>query len=375
MDTQIGKKIYQSAGFNATVLNPFPQKELSNIPQSILLKTNEAERIIGKLDGVTYDLPDIDFFLKMFATKEATDSSHIEGTKATLIDALKQKVQDIKKPSDVDDISYYVKALNYGVKRLKGFPVSLRFIREIHKTLMEGARATHHSNPGEFRRTQNYIGGTKPSDALFVPPPVNEIQQALDDFEKFLYLKNIPPLIHLGLIHSQFETIHPFLDGNGRTGRILITLLLCEKQILEKPVLFLSSFFKKHRQEYYQKLNDYHHNGKVENWIDFFLSAVLETAKESIKVSKEIKKLREEDMNQMQSLGKRESTSSVKVLSHLFAEPIVDTSLIMKWTSFTRPGAIQLINRFIKLNILEEITDSNHSKIYVYKRYINIFTK
>ena len=374
MDTQIGKKIYQPAGFDATVLNPFPQKELLNIPHSILLKTNEAERVIGKLDGVTYDLPDIDFFLKMFATKEAADSSHIEGTKATLIDALKQKVQDIKKPSDVDDISYYVKALNYGVKRLKDFPVSLRFIREIHKTLMEGARATHHSNPGEFRRTQNYIGGTKPSDALFVPPPVNEMKQALDDFEKFLYLKNIPPLIHLGLIHSQFETIHPFLDGNGRTGRILITLLLCEKQILEKPVLFLSSFFKKHQKEYYQKLNDYH-NGKVENWIDFFLSAVLETAEESIKVSKAIKKLREEDMNQMQSLGKRESTSSVKVLSHLFAEPIVDTSLIMKWTSFTRPGAIQLINRFMKLNILEETNDSNHSKIYFYKKYINIFTK
>ena len=269
MNVEIGKKIAQPGGFSALVLNPFPQKELFNIPQGILLKAAEADRLVGKLDGITHTLPDVDFFLHMFLMKDATASSQIEGTKATIIDALEKDANVAHKKTDADDILYYIRALNYGIKKLGELPLSLRLIRGIHKELMIGARSTHFSDPGEFRRSQNYIGGTKPGNALFVPPPVFEMNQALGDFEKFLYEGKLLPLIHIGLMHAQFETIHPFLDGNGRAGRLLITLLFYHQKLLEKPVLFLSSCFKKHQQVYYQKLNDYH-NGIVESWIIFF---------------------------------------------------------------------------------------------------------
>ena len=223
------------AGFSVLVLNPFPQKELLNVPTDILLRSGEAERLIGKLDGITHILPDVDFFLHMFVAREATTSSQIEGTKANLIEALEQEAEIINKTRDADDILYYIKALNYGIKRLDKLPLSLRLIREIHKKLMTGARSTHFSSPGEFRKSQNYIGGTGPSKALFVPPPVNEMKQVLHDFEKFLHEeKKHPPLIHIGLMHAQFETIHLFLDGNGRTGRLLITLLFFPAKAFRK---------------------------------------------------------------------------------------------------------------------------------------------
>ena len=379
MNIEIGKKVYQpEGGFSALVLNPFPQKKLFNIPQPLLLKAVRAERLIGKLDGATHNLPDVNFFLKMFITKDATASSQIEGTKATLIEALKHTAKIEDKKTDADDIFYYIKALNYGIKRLTqdDFPLSLRLIKEMHKQLMTGARTTHPSNPGEFRKSQNYIGGTKPSNALFVPPPAHEIMKALNDFEKFLYQDDkLLDLIHIGLTHAQFETIHPFLDGNGRTGRLLITLLFYHKKLLEKPTLFLSSWFKKHQQLYYQRLNDYH-NSKVESWIDFFLTAVLETAEEAIDILNKIRKLRDKDMEKLHSLGKREAKSGIKVLSKLFAGPIVTTTIIMKWTGFSRQGAIKLIERFISLKILKPINShSKFQKIYIYKSYVDIFQK
>ena len=373
MDVEIGKKIAQSGGFSALVLNPFPQKGLFHIPFDILLKVTEADRLVGKLDGITHTLPDVDFFLHMFLMKEATVSSQIEGTKATIIDALEKDAGIAYKKTDADDILYYVKALNYGIKKLDELPLSLRLIRGIHKTLMTGARSTHFSNPGEFRRSQNYIGGTKPENADFVPPPVHEMNQALGDFEKFLHEKKRLPLLHIGLMHAQFETIHPFLDGNGRTGRLLITLLFYHQKLLEKPVLFLSSWFKKHQQVYYQKLNDYH-NGKVDSWILFFLDAVIETGNESIKISKEIRKLRDEDMAKIQSLAKRESESGIRVLSHLFHSPIVTTKRVMDWTHFTRAGAQKVIDRFISIDILKPVINkSSYDKVYIYKKYLEIF--
>ena len=373
MNVEIGKKIAQSGGFSALIPNPFPQKGLFHIPPNILLKTAEADRLVGKLDGITHTLPDVEFFLHMFLMKDATASSQIEGTKATIIDALEKDANVAHKKTDADDILYYVKALNYGIKEQDKLPLSLRLIRGIHKELMMGARATHFSDPGKFRRSQNYIGGTKPENAEFVPPPVHEMKQALGDFEKFLYERKMLPLLHIGLMHAQFETIHPFLDGNGRTGRLLITLFFYHQKLLERPVLFLSSWFKKHQQVYYQKLNDYH-NGKVENWILFFLDAVIETANESIKISKQIRELRDKDMTKIQSLAKRESDSGVKVLSHLFHSPVITTRKVMDWTLFTRAGAQKVIDRFVSMKILKPvIRKSSYDRIYIYKNYIDIF--
>lgn len=378
MNVEIGKNIKQKEGFSAFVPNPFPPNGLFGISSDILLKTAEAGRLVGKLDGGTTEnaLPDVDFFLRMFVAKDATSSAQIEGTRATIIDALETESGVATKETDAEDIIYYIKALNYGIKRLNNLPLSLRLIKEIHSQLMTGARSNHFADPGEFRRSQNWIGGTRPDNAHFVPPPVSEMNSALNDFEKFLHEeKDVLPLIHIGIMHAQFETIHPFLDGNGRTGRLLITLLLCHRKLLERPVLFLSSYFKKHQKIYYQKLDDYN-SGNVQSWIDFFLDGVIEIAEESIEISRKIRRLRDEDMIKIQALAKRESESGVKVLSRLFGLPIVNTARIMKWTGFTRAGAQGVIDRFIKLGILEVRDEKTaYDRSYIYRKYVNIFLK
>lgn len=376
MKINIGTNINQKEGYSAFIPAPFSTAIGLDLPQSILLKSAEAERLVGKLDGITHTLPDVDFFLYMFVTKDAASSAQIEGTKATMVDAIEMNAGIATKDTDADDILFYIKALNYGTERLKSFPLSLRLIREIHSELMTGARSTHFADPGEFRHSQNWIGGTSPSSALFVPPPVNEMNIALNEFEKFLREeKNTLPLVHIALVHSQFETIHPFLDGNGRTGRLLITMLLCHRELLERPVLFLSSFFKKNHKLYYDKLHGYH-EGKVMEWFDFFLEGVIETANESIRTSKEITNLRDDDMAKLLSLARRESESGVLVLRKLYAQPIITTRIIMEWTDFTRAGAQKLIDRFIALGILEPWRDEkSYDRKYIYKRYLDIFTK
>ncbi len=376
MNVEIGKNISQSEGFSAFVPNKFPPEELFSVSQKILIKAAEADRLIGKLDGITHVLPDVDFFLNMFVAKDATSSSQIEGTKATIVDAIKLDAGVVGKETDAEDILYYIQALNYGIKRLNNFPLSLRLIREIHKKLMLGARSTHFSDPGEFRRSQNWIGGTSPSNALFVPPPVEEMKHALDDLEKFLHNEeSVLPIIHIALSHAQFETIHPFLDGNGRTGRLLITMLLCHRNLLERPVLFLSSYFKKHQKVYYQKLNNYH-DGDVEAWVDFFLDGVIETANESIEISKQIRALRDKDMAKIQVLAKRESESGILVLSKLYANPIITTRTVMDWTGFSRPGAQKVIDRFIAMDILKpQKEEGAYDQSYEYTKYLKIFVK
>jgi len=312
----------------------------------------------------------------MFVAKDATSSAQIEGTRATIVDAIELESGVAPKETDANDILYYIKALDYGTKRLNDLPLSLRLIREIHSQLMTGARSTHFSDPGEFRKSQNWIGGTKPDNAQFAPPPIEEMKRALDDLEKFLHKeKEVIPLIHIGITHGQFETIHPFLDGNGRTGRLLVTLLLCHRNLLERPVLFLSSYFKKHQKVYYQKLDDYH-NGNIESWMDFFLDGVIETAQNSIEISRQIRELRDTDMANIQSLAKRESESGILVLSRLFGLPIVSTSRIMGWTGFTRAGAQGVIDRFIKLGILEAQEEKGtYDRSYIYRKYVDIFLK
>jgi Fic family protein len=291
------------------------------------------------------------------------------------MDALEMNAGINTNDTDADDILHYIQALNYGTKRLNDFPFSLRYIRELHRELMNGARSSQFSDPGEFRKSQNWIGGTNLQNAAFVPPPVHAMQDALGDLEKFIHNHQIIPVLQAGLLHAQFETIHPFLDGNGRTGRLLITLFLFERAILEMPVLFVSSYFKKHQQLYYEKLNAYH-NGKVNEWLQFFLDAVIDTAKESIDTSKKINELREKDMRKIQALGKREAASGVSFLQHLYKNPVTSNAMIVAALKFSRSGAAKLLDRFIQLDILKPLDESvTYGKTYRYKNYIDIFNE
>lgn len=374
MKIDLGKNIKQQGGFYAFVPNTFPPEGIFEFSMTTMIKADEARGSIAKLDGITHQLPDVEFFLSMFVAKDATSSAQIEGTRATMVDALEANAGIDVNDSDADDILYYIKAFNYGIKRLEKLPFSLRFIKELHEKLMIGARSTQFANPGDFRSSQNWIGGTSPSSALFVPPPVVEMQRSLNDFENFLHNKKATlPLIHTALMHAQFETIHPFLDGNGRTGRLLVTMMLMGRELLESPVLFLSSYFKKHQKVYYQKLNGYH-DGKVEDWVNFFLDGVIEISNNSIDICKNITELYRKDMCKIQALGKKESESGVKVLEKLYGQPIISSKTIMDWTKYTRAGAIRVIERFVKLDILYPLNEKEtYDKSYGYKDYINLF--
>lgn len=372
---KIGTVQQQPTGYKAFIPDDFPPKQGFTFSSKIIQKASTATLLLGKLDGITQLLPDLDFFLFMYIRKDAASSSQIEGTKATMIDAIEAEASTAEKlPEDVDDILHYIRALNYGLVRLKDFPLSLRFIKEVHKELMKGARSSHFSDPGNFRRSQNWIGGTTPNNAHFVPPPVHEMEKALGDLEKFLHKKDdLLPILKTGIVHAHFETIHPFLDGNGRTGRILITLFLWLEGLLDRPVLFLSAFFKKHQKLYYDRLDKYR-GGEIEEWLDFFLDGVSEVSREAVETVKQITILREDDMRKVQSLGKTTAESSIKILPQLFRLPIVNIRTIQKWTGFSRQGAQNVIDRFVKLNILE-LKDENkaYGRSYIYKKYVNIF--
>jgi len=376
--TELGKNIKQIQGFKSFIPHPFPPKEGFDWDFHLIKKTDQATRLLGKLDGITKLLPDADFFLLMYLRKDAASSSQIEGTQATMIDAIAAEAKvSAHIPKDVDDILHYIKALNYGMKRMvdDDFPVSLRFVRELHSKLMDQARATQFSDPGEFRKSQNWIGGTRPDNARFVPPPVPEMHRALDDLERFMQADDSTlTLIKAALIHAQFETIHPFLDGNGRTGRMLITFYLWKEGFLEKPVLFLSSFFKKHQELYYEKLLGYQKNGRVDEWVGFFLEGVIEVANEAIDIVGKITALREEDMAKIQKLGKRSAESAALLLPKLYGQPVINVALAQKWTGFTRAGAQTVINRFMAMGILSpKDQDKKYGQSYIYKKYTDIF--
>lgn len=376
---ELGKYIEQKQGFKAYIPSPFPPPEGFVWESSLLKMADEATRLLGKLDGITKLLPDADFFLLMYLRKDAASSSQIEGTQATMIDAIEAEAKvRTNIPADVDDILHYIQALNYGMKRMMkdDFPLSLRFIRELHAELMDQARATHFSDPGEFRKTQNWIGGTRPGNAVFVPPPVPEMHQALSDLERFLHAQDSTlTLIKAALIHAQFETIHPFLDGNGRTGRMLITFYLWKEGFLEKPVLFLSSFFKKHQELYYDRLLGYQKQSKVAEWVDFFLEGVIEISQEAIQIVGKITALREKNILKIQKLGKRAYESAALVLPRLYGQPIVNVALVQKWTGFTRAGAQTVVNRFVDMGILSpKDADKKYGQSYIYKKYTDIFS-
>lgn len=375
MKLRLGEIKKQPSGYSAFIPNDFPPRDPWDFSKNLLMKHATAQRLVGKLDGVTQQLPDVDFFLSMYIRKDAASSSQIEGTQATMIHVIEAEAKTTESyPADVDDIRHYIKALNYGLERLEKLPLSLRFIRELHRKLLAGARATQFSDPGEFRKTQNWIGGTTPANAHFVPPPPDEMTRALGDFEKFLHDRGeLLTLLKIGIAHAQFETIHPFLDGNGRTGRLLITVMLWLEGLLEKPVLFLSSYFKKHQSVYYDRLNGYR-NGEVEAWLDFMLDGVIEIAGQAIETARRISEIRQEDLGKMGTLGKPAAESGVLVLRNLYSLPIVNVNVIKEWTGFTRKGALGVINRFVELEILEQKDKAaTYGRSFIYRRYVDAF--
>ncbi|EKD76162.1 MAG: Filamentation induced by cAMP protein Fic [uncultured bacterium] len=314
----------------------------------------------------------------MYVRKEAALSSEIEGTKATMSDSIRAEIEMTKDiPEDVDRILHYIKAMNYGLKRLETLPLSLRLIREVHKTLLQGTGDAPGKTPGEFRRSQNWIGGASPQTASFVPPPASEINQALYDLEKFMHdTSDLSPLIKTALLHAQFETIHPFLDGNGRTGRLLVTFYLCQQGILERPTLYLSEFFKRHRRLYFDLLEGYHNRNEIVPWVNFFLEGIADVAAKAVDTSKKINDLRETDMAKIHALGGRRSKTGMAVLRNLYKLPIVNVGKVAEWAGLSRQGANTLTAELVKIGILEQRNrKTTYGRDFEYRNYLRLFTK
>ena len=334
-------------------------------------KLDEASYLLGKLDGAANLLPDVGIFLYMFIRKEAVLSSQIEGTQSSLSDLLLFELKE--KPGvpvdDVQEVSNYVAAMTYGLKRLEeGFPLSLRLLREIHAELLAKGRGSG-KNPGEFRHSQNWIGGTRPGNAFFVPPPPEEAVKCMGELEKFLHDESVPLLVKAALSHVQFETIHPFLDGNGRVGRLLITLLLCNGGMLKQPLLYLSCYFKSHRQYYYDLLNGVRENGDWERWLDFFLDAVIETSKESHENILTLHDQIRGDREKIAALG-RAATSALAVHQAMLRHPIADIAKLKGLTGLTNATIGSALNRLLELGIIEETTGNKRNRLFCYDRYM-----
>jgi Fic family protein len=372
---RVGKYVQQlsgSARYSAFVpaFLPFPLK-VDPVLDDLLAKANLA---LGRLDGIAEVVPDVDFFIFMYVRKEATLSSQVEGTQATFADVLKAeaKIENSEVHKDVDEILNYINAMNYGLKRLGSFPLSLRLIKEIHEQLLHGVRGEY-KTPGEFRHSQNWVGGPTIETASYMPPPHQELLPLLGNLEKFLYDKSpMPALIKIGLIHSQFENIHPFLDGNGRVGRLLVTFYLCQQGILKKPLLYLSEFFKINRREYFDKLNATHKEDDIEGWLKFFLTGVAQTANNAVAVARRIVALREKDLTLIGALG-RSTERGMKLLNELYKSPMIRISDAERITTLENPNALALVNKFVKAGILKEITGRRRDRVFAYQAYINLF--
>ena len=339
---------------------------------------SEADRYIGRLDAFSELIPDIDFFIKMHITKEATVSSKIEGTQTSFKEAL-IKVDDInpEKREDWREVHSYIDAVNQAMNEMKKLPISNRLIKQTHKTLLQGVRGKE-KMPGEFRTSQNWIGSSL-KDAIFVPPTHHELPELMSDLEKFINAEilelpiNVPHLIKIAIIHYQFETIYPFLDGNGRIGRLLITLYLIEKGLLQKPTLYLSDFFEINRRDYYEKLMLVRTKNDLENWIKFFLTGVIETAKKSIATFQHIIKLRNEiELNKLITLGRKQADAK-RFINELYKQPILDGMQVAELLKIHPSTANRLITDFESLGILKELTGYKRNRIYSFDSYIKLF--
>jgi Fic family protein len=368
-----GRFITQPSGYRAFLPAPLPPQPPIAIEGNLLALLSEADVALGRLDGAVKVIPDPDFFVSMYVRREAVLSSQIEGTQSTLEDLLEAELEPEAERlySDVGDIVNYVAAMNHGLRRLPDLPLSLRLIREIHAELLRDGRGAQ-ATPGEFRTTQNWIGpaGATLQRATFVPPPVPEMKEALSDYEKYLHADAGPVLITAGLAHAQFETIHPFLDGNGRVGRLLITLLLVNGKVLRAPLLYLSYFFKLHRSEYYDRLMAVRLEGDWEGWLRFFLRGAAETAEEAAQTAEKIFELRERH----RSLVLNEAgANGLKLLSALFQQPLVNVNRVSDSLDVTFPTANRLVARFEELGLLREVTGQRRSRLFRYDPYLRLF--
>jgi len=369
--TTAGEKV---RAFVPPPLPPDPPLDLGGLYQHL----DRANQALGRLDGLTTLLPDTRLFLYLYIRKEALLSSQIEGTKSSFSDLLLFENEAVPGVPihDVEEVSNYVAAMQHGLRRIKGgFPLSLRLIREIHAILLRGARGAN-KTPGEFRRSQNWIGGSRPGNASFVPPPPERMMECLDHFERFLHDEKdkLPILVEAGLVHAQFETIHPFLDGNGRLGRLLITLLLCSKGILREPSLYLSLYFKTHRQRYYDLLQRVRTEGIWEEWTEFFLEGTEITARQAADTAVQILQLFEADRKKIRGVG-RKAASSLAVHEHLQAHPMTKIGPAAKELKLSIPTVTSALETLTKLRIVKESTGKRRDRLFVYPRYLSILSE
>lgn len=376
-NTRLGSYITRSTvgeAYQAYVPSMLPPVSALNMDR-LYKSLDQATRALGEIDGLAKLLPDISLFLYMYVRKEALVSSQIEGTQSSLSDLL--LFENNESPSvpidDVEEVSNYIAALNYGLTRCQeGFPLSVRLIREMHGILLRGGRGSNKA-PGEFRRSQNWIGGIRPGKARFVPPPPEMVEDLMSDLEKFVHDENqkLPALIKAALIHIQFETIHPFLDGNGRLGRLLITLLLCADGVLVKPILYLSLYFKEHRQLYYDMLQDVRLKGDWESWCEFFLDGVTETATQATSDAKKIINLLEYDRVQIAKIG-RAGPTALKIHTYMLKKPYLSLTKAAKELGVSVPAITNAVAKLEEIGILKELTGQARNRLFAYTKYLAI---
>lgn len=340
----------------------------------LLSLLSQADRQLGRLDMYSEYIPNIDLFISMHVVKEATQSSKIEGTQTNIEEALLSREDiSIEKRDDWEEVQNYITALNTAIDSLKDLPFSSRLIKNTHKLLLKGVRGKH-KLPGEFRTSQNWIGGASINDATFIPPVYTSVNDLMGDLEKFAHNEELhfPHLLKIALIHYQFETIHPFLDGNGRVGRLLITLYLVEKGILKQPVLYLSDFFERNRMLYYDNLSNVRTKNDIIQWFKFFLVGIVETAKKGVETFDNILKLKTEIENKIQSLGSR-SVPALKIMEYLYKKPLISASEVVELTELSTPTVYKIISELEQLKILREVTGGKRRKVYLFDQYLKLF--
>ncbi len=375
-----GKYVPQPSGYRTFVPKPLPPDPALVMDGDIIHLLSLADRSIGRLDAATDNLPDPDFFVYSYVVREAALSSQIEGTQATADDVFDKQagVATKQPPDDVDEILNYVDAMKHGLEQLKTgqLPLSLRLIRDIHRKLLHDVRGQE-KQPGELRKRSNWIGPRECTiqEADFVPPPPHEMRKAIGDLEMFIQRgPRMPLLIKCGLVHAQFETIHPFLDGNGRVGRLLITFMLCHAEVLTRPLLYLSHYFKEHRDEYYDRLQRVRDKSDWEGWLEFFLRAVFEVSVQATKKARQIVQLKKDHQRLLREKG-QQRVNALTLLDLLYEKPIVNASIVAERLHVTLAPVYSLIRNFQKLELLHEITGRERNRIFFYQPYLDILNE